>query len=58
MSQNSNLRELCAQVSQIVVLDVLNVLRLILTNIAKWSQYSYLGEYCAQVSQKSVHSLF
>ena len=58
MSQNSNLREFCAQVSQIVVLDDLNVLRLILTVIAKWSQYSYLGENCAQVSQNSVHSLF
>ena len=58
MSQNSNLRELCAQVSQIVVLDDLNVLRLITTVLAKWSQYSYIGEYCAQVSQNSVHSLF
>ena len=58
MSQNSNLRELCAQVSQIVVLDDLNVLRLITTVLAKWSQYSYLREYCAQVSQNSVHSLY
>ena len=73
MSQNSYLRELCAQVSQNVFLaDLnvsrrvcaqvsqidLNVLRLITTVLAKWSQYSYLREYCAQVSQNSVHSLF
>ena len=37
MSQNSYLSEYCAQVSQIVVLADLNVLRIITTVLAKWS---------------------
>ena len=51
MSQNSYLREFCAQVSQIVFLADLTVLRLITTVWAKMSQNSYLREFCAQVSQ-------
>ena len=51
MSQNSYLREFCAQVSQIVFLADLTVLRFFITLIAKMSQNSYLREFCAQVSQ-------
>ena len=51
MSQNSYLREFCAQVSQIVFLADFTVLRLITTVWAKLSQNSYLHEFCAKVSQ-------
>ena len=51
MSQNSYLREFNAQVSQIVFLDDLTVLRLNATVWAKMSQNSYLRELCAQVSR-------
>ena len=64
MSQNSYLRELFGQMSQIVFLADLTVLRLItivfladltvlqlITTVwAKRSQNSYLHEFCAQVS--------
>ena len=51
MSQNSYLRELCAQVSQNVFLADLNVSRRSLTAWADLKQNSYLSEFCAQVSQ-------
>ena len=51
MSQNSYLREFCAQVSQFVFLADLTVLRLFTIEWAKMSQNSYLHEFCAQVSQ-------
>ena len=51
MSQNSYLREFCAQVSQMVFLADLTVLRLITIVWAKLSQDSYLHEFCAKVSQ-------
>ena len=51
MSQNSPHDEICAQVSQIVLLADLIFLRLITTVWAKMSQNSYLHEFCAQVSQ-------
>ena len=41
----------CAQISQIVFLVDLTVLRLITTVWVKMSQNSYLHEFCAQVSQ-------
>ena len=50
MSQNSYLREFCAQVSQIVFLADLTVLRLIRIVWAKMSQNSPHHEFCAQVS--------
>ena len=51
ISQDSYLREFCAQVSKIVFLVDLTVLRLLTTVWAKMSQNSYLREFCAQVSQ-------
>ena len=51
MSQNSYLRQFCAQVSQIVFPADLTVFRLIRTVWAKISQNSYLREFCAQVSK-------
>ena len=51
MSQNSYLREFCKQVSQIVFLVDLTVLRLITTVWRKMSQNSYLCELCEQVLQ-------
>ena len=51
MSQNSHIREFCAQVSQIVFLVDLTVLRLFTTVWRKMSQISYVRELCAQVSQ-------
>ena len=51
MSQNSSMREFCAQVSQIVFIADLTNLRLNTTVWAKMSPNSYLREYCAQVSQ-------
>ena len=50
MPQNLNLREFCAQVSQIVFLVDLTVLRLITTVWGRMSQNSYLREFFAQVS--------
>ena len=49
--KDSSLREFCAQVSQIVFLADLTVLRLIKTVWAKISQNLYLREFYAQVSQ-------
>ena len=49
MSQNSSLREFCAQVSQIVFIADLTILRLNTTVSAKMSPNSYLREFCAQV---------
>ena len=51
MSQDSNLREFCAKVSQIVFLADLTVLRLITTVWAKMLRNSYLREFFAQVSE-------
>ena len=51
MSQNSYLREFCAQVSQIVFLADLTVLRLITTVWVKKLQNSFFREFCAQVSK-------
>ena len=51
MSQNSYLREFCAQVSQIVFLADLTVLRLIRTVWVKKLQNSFSREFCAQVSK-------
>ena len=51
MSQNSYLREFCAQVSQVVFLADLTVLRLNTTVWAKISKNSYLREFCAQLSK-------
>ena len=51
MSQNSNLREFCAQMSKIVYLADLTVLRPSTTVLAKMSQNSYLLEFCAKVSE-------
>ena len=51
MSQNSYLRELCAQVLQIVFLVDLTVFPLFTTVWKKLSQNSYLRELCAHVSQ-------
>ena len=51
MSENSYFRELNAEVSQIVFLTDLTVLRLITTVRAKMSENSYLREFRTQVSQ-------
>ena len=51
MSQNSYLHEFWAQVSQIVFLADLTVLRVIRTVRVKKLQNSYLREFCAQVSK-------
>ena len=51
MSQNSYLREFCAQISQIVFLADLTVLRLITTVWVKKLQNSSFREFCAQVSK-------
>ena len=51
MSQNSYLREFCAQVSQIVSLTDLIVFRFITIMWVKNWENSYLREFCAQVSQ-------
>ena len=58
MSQNWNLCQFCAQVSQNVFLADLTVLQLITTVWAKMSQNSCLGEFCAQASQIRVPSWF
>ena len=47
MSQNSYLNELCAQISQIVLLADFTDLRLITTVWRKMSQNWYLREFCA-----------
>ena len=49
--KNSYLREFCAQVSQIVFLADLTILRPITTVWAKMSPNSYIREFCAQISQ-------
>ena len=49
MSQNSYLREFCAQVSQIVFLADLTFNGLILLYVQKCPKNSYLREFCAQV---------
>ena len=52
MSQNSYLQEFCAQVSQIVFLGDLTILRPYYYCMSKkCTQNSYLHEFCAQVSQ-------
>ena len=51
MSEPSYFCELNKQVSQIVFLADLTVLRLITTVLAKMSRKSYLREFSAQVSQ-------
>ena len=51
MSQNSYHHEFIAQVSQIVSLADLTVLRLIRIVLAETSKNSYLLEFCAQVSK-------
>ena len=51
MSQNSYLREFCAQVSQIVFLADLTVIGLVRTVWVKNLQNSYFREFCAQVSK-------
>ena len=51
MSENSFLCEFHAQVSQIVLLADLTILRLITTARAKMSENSYLREFCSQVTQ-------
>ena len=51
MSQDSYIREFCAQVSQIMFLADLTVLRLITTVWVKKLQNSYFREFCAQVSK-------
>ena len=58
MSQNSYLQEFCAQLSQIVMLADLTVLRLNTTVWEKMSPNSYLREFCAQVSQNVFLSKF
>ena len=51
MSENSYLRHFSAQVSQIVFLAYLTVLRLITTVWPEMSENSYLRHFSAQVSQ-------
>ena len=51
MSENSYLRHFNAQVSQIVFLPYLNVLRLITTVWPEMSENSYICDFNAQVSQ-------
>ena len=51
MSQNSNLREFCAQVSHVVFLVDLTVLRFFTTVWGKMSQNLFLPQFNEQVSQ-------
>ena len=51
MSDNSNLLDLSAQISQIVSLAYLTVLRFFTIVSPKISENSYLREYRAQISQ-------
>ena len=51
MSENSFLRDLSAQVSQIVFLAYLTVLWLFTTVRQEMSKNSYLSDFSAQVSQ-------
>ena len=51
MSENSYLRHFSAQVSQIVFLVYLTVLRLLTTVWPEMSENSYLRHFSAQVSQ-------
>ena len=59
MSQNSYLREFCAQVSQIVFLVDLTVLRLSYNCMKQKCHKTHISaSYCAQVSQNVVFSGF
>ena len=58
MWENSYLHHFSAQVSQIVFLAYLTVLRLITTVWPKMSENSYLHHFSAQVSQIVFFSLF
>ena len=51
MSQNSYLREFCAQVSHVVFLVDLTVLRFFTTVWGKMSQNLFLPQFIEQVSQ-------
>ena len=51
MSDNSNLRDFSQQVSQIVLLAYLTVLRFITTVWPKRSENSYLRDFSAEISQ-------
>ena len=51
MSENSYLRDFSAQVSQIIFLACLTVLRLITTVWPEMSENSYLRHFSAKVSQ-------
>ena len=51
MSENSYLRDFSAQVSQIVFLAYLTVLRLVSSVWPEMSENSYLRDFSAQVSQ-------
>ena len=51
MSENSYLRHFSAQVSQIVFLAFLTILRLITTVWPEMSENSYICDFNAQVSQ-------
>ena len=51
MSENSYLRHFNAQISQIVFLPYLTVLRLITTVLPEMSENSYICDFNAQVSQ-------
>ena len=51
MSENSYLRDFSVQVSQIVFLASLTVLRLITTVWPEMSENSYLRDFSVQVSQ-------
>ena len=51
MSENSYLRHFSAQVSQIVLLTYLTILRLFTLGRLEMSENSYLRHFSAQVSQ-------
>ena len=51
VTKKSDLRKFCVQVSQLVFLADLTILRLNTTVWAKMSQNSYLREFCAKVSR-------
>ena len=51
MSKNPYLHEFCAQVSKMVFLADLNLLRPFTIVLAKMSQNSYLREFCALISE-------
>ena len=58
MSENSYLRYFSAQVSQIVFLAYLTVLRLITTVWLEMSENSYFRHFSAQVSQIVLFAYF